>query len=105
MGLIRAAVGSIGGALADQWKDFYTVPEGIAPTAAMFAAVPRGENAGAWGGGYHGGGTRPVAAHSCVPAGAVLNPPRPDQGEMDARPIRDGYFRLTNGWLDCQLCP
>ena len=46
MGLFRAAVGALGGTLADQWKDFYTVPEGLAPTAAMFAAVSRGENAG-----------------------------------------------------------
>ncbi len=46
MGLIQAAVGSIGGALADQWKDFYTVPDGLPATAALFAAVPRGTNAG-----------------------------------------------------------
>lgn len=46
MGLIQAAVGSIGGTLADQWKDFYTVPDGLAPTAALFAATPRGTNAG-----------------------------------------------------------
>jgi len=46
MGLIQAAVGSIGGALADQWKDFYTVPQGLPATAALFAAVPQGTNAG-----------------------------------------------------------
>lgn len=46
MGLIQAAVGSIGGSLADQWKDFYTVPDGLSATAALFAAVPRGTNAG-----------------------------------------------------------
>jgi membrane protease subunit (stomatin/prohibitin family) len=46
MGLIQAVAGSIGGALADQWKDFYTVPDGLPPTAALFAAVPRGTNAG-----------------------------------------------------------
>ena len=46
MGLIQAVKGSIGGALADQWKDFYTVPDGLAATAALFAAVPRGTNAG-----------------------------------------------------------
>ena len=46
MGLIQAAVGSIGGTLADQWKDFYTVPDGLPATAALFAAVPRGTNAG-----------------------------------------------------------
>ena len=46
MGLIQAVAGSIGGTLADQWKDFYTVPNGLPATAAMFAAVPRGTNAG-----------------------------------------------------------
>jgi len=46
MGLIQAAVGSIGGTLADQWKDFYTVPQGLPATAAFFAAVPQGPNAG-----------------------------------------------------------
>jgi membrane protease subunit (stomatin/prohibitin family) len=46
MGLVQAAVGAIGGALADQWQDFYTVPDGLPPTAALFAAVPRGSNAG-----------------------------------------------------------
>lgn len=46
MGLIQAAIGALGGTLADQWKDFFTVPENLAPTAALFAAVPRGTNAG-----------------------------------------------------------
>ena len=46
MGLIQAAVGSIGGMLADQWKDFYTIPSGLSATAALFAAVPQGTNAG-----------------------------------------------------------
>ena len=46
MGLIQAVVGSVGGMLADQWKDFYTVPAGLPSTAALFAAVPQGTNAG-----------------------------------------------------------
>ena len=46
MGLIQAAKGAIGGTLADQWLDFFTVPSGLRPTAALFAAVPRGTNAG-----------------------------------------------------------
>lgn len=46
VGLIQAAIGALGGTLADQWKDFYTVPSGLAPTAALFAAVPSGQNAG-----------------------------------------------------------
>lgn len=46
MGLVQAVVGSVGGALADQWKDFHTVPDGLPATAALFAAVPRGTNAG-----------------------------------------------------------
>ena len=46
MGLIRAATGAIGGTLADQWKDFHTVPQGVPQTAAFFPAVRRGTNAG-----------------------------------------------------------
>jgi len=46
MGLLQAVAGSIGGTLADQWKDFYTVPSGLPATAALFAAVPSGSNAG-----------------------------------------------------------
>ena len=46
MGLIRATFGAIGGTLADQWKDFHTVPQGLPQTAAVFPAVRRGTNAG-----------------------------------------------------------
>ncbi len=46
MGLVQAVVGAVGGSLADQWKDFYTVPDGLPATAALFAAAPRGTNAG-----------------------------------------------------------
>ncbi|WP_293698426.1 SPFH domain-containing protein [uncultured Agrococcus sp.] len=46
MGLFKAIAGAVGGALGDQWRDFYTVPGGLSPTAALFAAVPNGTNAG-----------------------------------------------------------
>lgn len=46
MGLIKAAFDAGAGVLGDQWKDFYAVPERLAPTAAMFPAVPRGVSAG-----------------------------------------------------------
>lgn len=46
MGLVTAAFDAIGGVLSDQWSDFYTVPDGLRPTSALFAAVPRGTNAG-----------------------------------------------------------
>lgn len=46
MGFIKAFTGSVGGMLADQWKDFLTPPDGLAPTAAIFPAVARGQNAG-----------------------------------------------------------
>ena len=46
MGLIKAAIDSVGGSLADQWKDFYFVPDGLPPTAALFSAAPCGTNAG-----------------------------------------------------------
>ncbi len=46
MGLVQAVAGAVGGVLADQWKDFYTIPESLPATAAVFAAVPQGTNAG-----------------------------------------------------------
>lgn len=46
MGLIKAAGGSIWGTLGDQWRDFFTVPEGLASTAAVFPAILRGTNNG-----------------------------------------------------------
>jgi membrane protease subunit (stomatin/prohibitin family) len=46
MGLIRAYTGAAGGTLADQWKDFITVPYGVSPTAAIFRAVHAGSDNG-----------------------------------------------------------
>lgn len=46
MGLFKAAFDAISGAFADQWKDFFTVPDGLPPTAALFGAARRGVNAG-----------------------------------------------------------
>lgn len=46
MGFIKAFTGALGGSLADQWKDFYMVPEGLPATAAIFAAKPKGSNNG-----------------------------------------------------------
>lgn len=46
MGLVQAVAGAVGGMFGDQWKDFYTIPDGLPATAALFAAVPRGSNAG-----------------------------------------------------------
>lgn len=45
MGFIQAAAGAIGGTLADQWLDFLMPPEHLAPTAALFPAVAKGQNA------------------------------------------------------------
>jgi membrane protease subunit (stomatin/prohibitin family) len=46
VGLLKASIGAIGGTFADQWKDFFTVPSSIQPTAALFPAVRMGTNAG-----------------------------------------------------------
>ena len=46
MGFIQAFKGAVGGMLADQWKDFLTVPNGLPQTAALFPAIPQGTNAG-----------------------------------------------------------
>lgn len=46
MGLIRAATDALKGSLADQWKDFYTVPRGVSPSAAVVRAVIEGRDDG-----------------------------------------------------------
>lgn len=46
MGLIKAAAGAIGGTLADQWKDFYSVDPSLAPTVALSAALKQGTDSG-----------------------------------------------------------
>lgn len=46
MGFIKAFAGALGGSFADQWKDFLAPPTGLAPTAAIFPAIPQGQNAG-----------------------------------------------------------
>jgi membrane protease subunit (stomatin/prohibitin family) len=42
MGLIKSAVGGIGGAFSDQWKDFYTTPDYITSTTAIVPAAKKG---------------------------------------------------------------
>ena len=64
MGLVRATFGAVGGTLADQWKDFLTVPSNIEPTAALFPAVPVGTNAGR--------GTNNKASRSIVTNGSMI---------------------------------
>jgi membrane protease subunit (stomatin/prohibitin family) len=46
MGFIQAFAGAIGGTFADQWKDFLVPPANLEPTAAIFPAVAKGQNAG-----------------------------------------------------------
>ncbi len=46
MGFIQAFVGAIGGTFADQWKDFYTVPQGVSATAGVVPAIQQNQNAG-----------------------------------------------------------
>ena len=46
MGFVKAFTGALSGSLADQWKDFYMVPEGLPATAAIFAAEAKGTNHG-----------------------------------------------------------
>jgi membrane protease subunit (stomatin/prohibitin family) len=46
MGFIKAFSGAIGGTFADQWKDFLMPSPNVPGTAALFEAVPQGQNAG-----------------------------------------------------------
>ena len=46
MGFIKAFTGALGGTFADQWQDFYMPRTDVPATAALFQAVPQGQNAG-----------------------------------------------------------
>lgn len=46
MGFIKAFTGALGGTFADQWKDYYVPRAGVPATAAVFQAVPQGQNNG-----------------------------------------------------------
>lgn len=46
LGFIQAVKGSIGGSLADQWKDFYGPKSNVSATAGVFPGVPMGTNNG-----------------------------------------------------------
>ncbi len=46
MGFIKAFGGALSGTFADQWKDFYAPQPGVPGTAALFPAVPQGQNNG-----------------------------------------------------------
>ncbi len=46
MGFIKAFTGALGGTFADQWKDYYMPRPNVPATAALFQAVPQGENNG-----------------------------------------------------------
>ena len=67
MGLFQAVSGAIGGTLADQWLDFYTVPDGLPATAAVFPAVRRDENAGRGENAGASDGSSPTAPRSSCP--------------------------------------
>ncbi len=46
MGFIKAFAGAFGGALADQWKDYLSVPSDLPDSVGLCLAVKRGANAG-----------------------------------------------------------
>lgn len=46
MGFIKAFSGALSGTFADQWKDFYQPRADFSATAAVFPAVPKGQNNG-----------------------------------------------------------
>ncbi len=46
MGFLKAFASAASGSFADQWKDFYGPKQNVSPTAAVFQAVPYGQNAG-----------------------------------------------------------
>ena len=72
MGFIKAFSGAIGGTFADQWKDFLTPRSNVPGTAALFEAVPQGQNAGR---GSNTSGSRNIITNGSkivVPEGTAL---------------------------------
>ena len=100
MGLIQAAIGALGGTLADQWKDFYTVPEGLPPTAALFSAVPRGQNAGRGSNTKGSDGVITNGSRIVVPEGygLVLT----EQGSITGLAAEAGAYEWNSEDLDSQ---
>lgn len=64
MGFVKAFTGALGGSLADQWKDFYMVPEGLSATAAIFPAVVKGTN--------HGRGENTKGSDNIITSGSKI---------------------------------
>lgn len=64
MGFVKAFTGALGGSFADQWKDFYMVPEGIPATAAIFAAEAKGTN--------HGRGENTKGSDNIITSGSKI---------------------------------
>jgi len=89
MGLVQAVKGAVGGVLADQWKDFYTVPTGLPSTAALFAAVPRGTNAGR--------GSNTSGSSNIISNGSKIIVPE-GYGLLLAEAIWLGKPTLATGW-------
>ena len=100
MGLVTASFDALGGALGDQWKDFYTVPDGLRPTAALFSAVLRGTNTGR--GANTGGSTGVISNGSrfVVPEGYGLV--LMEEGGITAFVAEPGRFEWHSDAADSQ---
>lgn len=100
MGLIKATVGAIGGTLADQWKDFLTVPTDVQPTAALFPAVPVGTNAGR--------GSDTKASRAVVTNGSKIVVPEGyglllfQDGDLTACAVEPGGYTWSSDDVDSQ---
>lgn len=46
MGFIKAFTGALSSTFADQWQDYYMPRQDVPATAALFQAIPQGQNAG-----------------------------------------------------------
>jgi membrane protease subunit (stomatin/prohibitin family) len=90
MGLLKASIGAVGGTLADQWRDFFTVPGDIEPTAALFPAVRIGTNAGR--------GSDTKASHAIITNGSKIIVPEGyglllfEDGELTALAVEPGRY-------------
>lgn len=100
MGLIKAAIGAVGGTLADQWKDFLTVPVDVGATAALVPATPVGTNAGR--------GSDTHASHAVVTNGSKIVVPEGyglllfEDGELTAFAAEPGGYIWSSDDVNSQ---
>jgi membrane protease subunit (stomatin/prohibitin family) len=100
MGFIQAFTGAIGGSFADQWKDFYTVPQGVSPSAGLVPAIKQEQNMGR--------GSNTQASQNIITNGSIIVVPEGfglvtlENGALTGFIAQPGGYTFTSTDLNAQ---